>query len=330
MNALRGLMGKGLTGWEAGRLQLQNLVDQSFGKAHRFSNTEREAIRNTPLDDRGIRTYNKLIALCGDFYRAVTLAELSSNHACLKLTQLSELLRAIDHLRKLDLMRSMATRLVTEEQYLDIVDAQRAIKMAAEFDLAYVVEERFLALLDPEGKEEMDELYIDSSSAKEFVDSIPKRYKPVYRQAIGQVRELYASGRLEAFYSKRDGSEISPSLKVWSRGKLSMKKTLDLMDLTYTTGDRLYDCESLPEWKSQIDHYQRNWLADKDDRFSHMYAIVQDCPDTWIDSSGHYRDPLPGYDLLMKLIKNDIGLPEGCSDRQLATEGVSKVQARPR
>jgi len=57
------------------------------------------------------------------------------------------------------------------------------------------------------------------------------------------------------------------------------------------TGQTLYDCAELPEWKAFVDRYQQHWFDD-DERFRHTYAILEDCPETWLDKKGRYKMPI--------------------------------------
>jgi hypothetical protein len=85
------------------------------------------------------------------------------------------------------------------------------------------------------------------------------------------------------------------------------------------TGQQLYDCEQLPEWKTYMDSYDQYILAEEDERFRHVHAVLDDCPDTWPDENGCYKGRskpsewiTQGTDLHLGLVDYD-GKPGGQS-----------------
>jgi hypothetical protein len=65
---------------------------------------------------------------------------------------------------------------------------------------------------------------------------------------------------------------------------------MKLLDMLYVTGRQLYGCDELPEWREFIDQYQRHWFED-DERFRHAYAVLEDCPEIWLDKKRRYKGP---------------------------------------
>jgi hypothetical protein len=59
--AIRKLLTKGLTGWEAGKLLLQNLVDANCNKPSLLSDADISAIENAPMRHLDARNYNTLM-----------------------------------------------------------------------------------------------------------------------------------------------------------------------------------------------------------------------------------------------------------------------------
>ena len=57
------------------------------------------------------------------------------------------------------------------------------------------------------------------------------------------------------------------------------------------TGQRLYDCEELPEWKDYADQYHQYMFGDEDERFQHVYAVLEDYTGVWVDKNGYYKGP---------------------------------------
>ena len=61
--------------------------------------------------------------------------------------------------------------------------------------------------------------------------------------------------------------------------------------MLYIIGQQLYDCNELPEWKDYVDNYHQYLFADEDKRFRYVYAILDNCPEVWIDKQGYYDGP---------------------------------------
>jgi len=309
--AVKRIITKGLTGWQAGKLVLQDMIDTCLGRDGVLTEAEMASIQQIRMEGADVRDYNTCMALCRGFYRGWMLAELACKDACLQIGFLERALRDVDKRRTVELFGSFGPRVVTRKQYDQIVAAQRQAKLAFEFDLGYVIEERFYAIAPPEARSAIDEADVDVESAADFMAVVPEAYRDLCEQAVDQIRRLYVDRKLPVVYDEKEAKEIKPLLTRWKKGRLSPKETMKLLDRLYVTGQTLYNCAELPEWKVFMDRYQRHWLDD-DERFRHAYAVMEDCPEVWQDQNGHYKAPTrPGdwitrrRELLLGLIGYD-------------------------
>jgi len=180
---------------------------------------------------------------------------------------------------------------VTRKQYKDIVAAQRDKKLEFEYILSYVSEERFFAIAPPEARKEIDDLCIDIESGKDFDSAVPDKYKAVLKQAFDEIHDLYTSGKLPAVCQREDTKEAEPHLAKWKKGQLSEQDTMKLVDMLFVTGQQLYDCEELPEWKDYANRYHQYIFGDEDERFKHVYAVLEDYTGIWLGNNGYYKGP---------------------------------------
>ncbi|MFC1635361.1 hypothetical protein ACFL5Z_11010 [Planctomycetota bacterium] len=288
--AVKRIITKGLTGWEAGKLALQDMVDSYLHRDSVLTEADLATIRSAPMEGADVRDYNMFMALCRGFHMGHILGEWTCADACLQISFLERMLRDANKRRTVELFESFGPHVVTRKQYEDSVAAQREKKLEFEYNLAYVIEERFYAAAPPEAREEIDELCIDIESAEDFASAVPKKYTTVFKQVIDEIRRLHTSDKLPAVYHKKDAKKAKPLLAKWKRGQLSARDTMKLVDLLYVTGQQLYDCTELPEWKGFVEEYQQHWFDD-DERFQHAYAVIDDCPEVWIDEQGYYKGP---------------------------------------
>jgi len=309
--AVKRIITKGLTGWQAGKLVLQDMVDTCLGKDGVLTEGEMAAIQQIRMEGGDIRDYNTFMALCRGFHRGYMLAEWACKDACLQIGFLDHALEDAETRRTVELFESCGAHLVTRKEYDQIVAAQREKKLAFEFGLGYVVEERFYAIAPPEARTAIDEAGVDVESVADFMGAIPKEYRDLCEQAIDQIRQLYVDRKLAVVYDEQEAKEIKPLLTRWKKGRLSPEETMKLLDRLYVTGQTLYNCAELPEWKAFVDRYQRHWFDD-DERFRQAYAVMEDCPEVWQDKKGHYKAPTrPGdwitrrRELLLGLIGYD-------------------------
>ena len=79
------------------------------------------------------------------FTPLVTLADLETVGAEAYRPILARLLRDADKRRTVELFESFGPHVVTRKQYDDIVAAQRAKKLELEYNLAWVIQDRFYA-----------------------------------------------------------------------------------------------------------------------------------------------------------------------------------------
>jgi hypothetical protein len=171
------------------------------------------------------------------------------------------------------------------------VTAQRQKKLEFEYSLGYVIEERFYAIAPCGAREDIDELCLDLESFEDFVSAVPEKYKDFCKQAIREIRDLYISNKLPAVSHKEDADKPKPLLAKWNKDQLSPQEAMSLVDMLYITGQQLYKCDALPEWKDYIDRYQNYMFGDEDERFRHTYAVLEDYNGVWVDKNGYYKGP---------------------------------------
>ena len=73
--AIRKLLSKGLTGWESGKLVLQDFADQSCGKPSFLTSADIEEIKRGLTGDKDIRDYNNLMAMCRGMGRGLMVCD---------------------------------------------------------------------------------------------------------------------------------------------------------------------------------------------------------------------------------------------------------------
>ena len=160
----------------------------------------------------------------------------------------------------------------------------------------------------PEARQEIEDLCIDIESAEGFVAAVPKKYADWCEKAFEEVRSLYCSGKLKATYCDEDAKVAKPFLAKWMKKGLAPKEAAKLLDVLCVTGQQLYKCRALPEWKTYTDEYQQRVHSDDDKRFRHTYAVLEDCPEHWLDENGHYKDPSPAGGWVTKRTEHALGL----------------------
>jgi hypothetical protein len=87
---------------------------------------------------------------------------------------------------------------------------------------------------------------------------------------------------------------------------------MKLVDMLFITGQQLYDCDELPEWKDYVNRYHQYLFGDEDERFRHAYAVLEDCPEIWLAENGYYKGPAKpsqwitrSTELFLELINDD-------------------------
>ena len=310
--AVKRILTKGLNGWEAGKLILQDLVDTYHHRDSILTGTDIAAIRNIPLEGPDVRDYNMFMALCRGFHVGNILGEWTCSDACLEITYLDRILQNANKRRIVELYESCGPRVVTRKQYEDIVAAQKEKKLEFEYSLGSVIEERFYAIAPCWAREDIDELCLDLESFEDFVSAVPEKCKDFCKQAISEIRDLYISNKLPAVLHKKDVKKAEPLLVKWKKDQLSPQEVMNLVDMLYITGQELYDCEKLPEWKEYLEKYDRYLFGDEDERFSNVYAVLEDYSGVWVDEQDYYTGPpkpsemiTRNAELLLGLINHD-------------------------
>ncbi len=91
--AVKRIITKGLTGWEAGKLILQDLIDSYHGRDSVLTETDMETIRCAPMEGADVRDYNMFMALCRGFHMGHILGEWTCVDAGLQISFLDGVLR---------------------------------------------------------------------------------------------------------------------------------------------------------------------------------------------------------------------------------------------
>ena len=327
--AVTRIITKGLTGWEAGKLILQDFIYDYHGRVSVLTEADSEAIRNTPMKGGDIKDYNLFMALCRGFYKGFTMGEWNCTDACLRITYFDRLLQNVNKRRTVELFESCGPRVVTRKQYEDIVAAQREKKLEFVYSLGYVIEKRFYAIAPPEAETMIDEAGVDIESIEDFVSAVPEAYSELCKQAIDEIHCLYTSGKLPAVCHKKDMKKVSPFLAKWKRGQLSEQKALKLVDILYVTGQQLYDCDKLPEWKDYVNKYHQYLFGDEDKRFQYVYAVLEDCPKIRIDKQGYYKDRTKPSEWITRSTELYLGLINHDNKAKKSIQSVgSKLRGR--
>jgi hypothetical protein len=319
--AVKKIITKGLTGWQAGKLILQDMIDGYLRKDSVLTETDIAAIQQKPMEGTDVRDYNIFMALCRGFHAGYMLGEWTCQDACLRITYFDRALQDAEKRRTVELFESFGPRVVTRQQYEDITVAQREKKLEFEYSLSYVIEERFYAVAPPEAKKEIDEAGVDIESVADLVAAVPEAYADLCKQAIDQIHRLHTGGRLPAIYHEEDAKEVEPLLSRWKEVGLLSQEVMRLLDILYVTGRHLRECEELPEWKEFIDRYQQHWFDD-DERFRHAYAVLEDCPEVWLDKKGHYKGPSKSSQWITRSTELFLGL---IGDDDRAKNSIERV-----
>ncbi len=216
--------------------------------------------------------------------------------------------REVEKRRTVELFESCGPRVVTRKQYEDIVAAQREKKLKFEYCLGYVIEERFYAIAPVGLRSEIEELGIDIVSAETFAKAVNEEYSDIFKQAESDIHRLYVEGKLKAVYYEEDIEGFETLISNWKEQRLSDKEMLKLVDKLFVSGQELYVCDELPEWKDYIDKYDEYLFGDEDERFRYSYAILEDCPKVWLDEQGYYKKPTKPSEWITRGTELHLGL----------------------
>ena len=325
--AVKKIITKGLTGWEAGKLILQDFIYEYHGRDSILTEADSAAIRNAPMKGSDIKDYNTFMALCRGFYKGFIMGEWNCTDACLRITYFDRILQNTNKRRTVELFESFGPHVVTRKQYEDIVSAQRVKKLKFEYSLGYVIEERFHAMAPKEAREEIDELCPDIESFEDFVSAVPEKYKDFCKQSTDEIRRLHNSGKLLTVYHKEDAEKAEPLLAKWKTGRISTQDAMKLVDMLYVTGQQLYECDKLPEWKDYMDMYDQYLFGDEDKRFQHVYAVLKGHSGVWVDEQGCYKGSPKPSEWITRSTELYLGL---INDDDKTTKSIQSVGAELR
>ena len=206
-----------------------------------------------PLKGNDVKDYNLFMALCRGFYKGCMFGEWTCTDACLRISFIDQILDEAIKRRTIEFFESAGPHIITRKQYEDIVEAQRKKKLEFEYNLGYVIEKRFYAIAPAGVRDEIGELGIDIESAADFASAVNDKYADLYKQANSEIHKLNFEGRLKAAYNDEDVKIVESLLNEWKDQNLSDKDIMKLVDLLFVSGQQLYDCKELPEWKDYID-----------------------------------------------------------------------------
>jgi hypothetical protein len=159
--AIRGLLNKGLTGWERGKLVIQDFADRYCEKPPFLTDADVAEIKRGLSGDKNIKDYNDLMAMGRGIEKGLMVCCMTWPEACLDLYTLIEMLNVVEKKNIIDMLASCKPRVVTAKQYQDIVAAQREKKLKFDYCLGYVIEERFYAIAPAGARDEIDEICSD-------------------------------------------------------------------------------------------------------------------------------------------------------------------------
>jgi len=84
-----------------------------------------------------------------------------------------------------------------------------------------------------------------------FVAAVPSSM-PTCASRPSTDSRLHTSGKLPAVYREEDAKQVEPLLERWRGNGLSSQEAVKLIDMLYVTGQTLYDCDELAEWKTFV------------------------------------------------------------------------------
>ena len=323
--AIRKLLTKGLTGWESGKLVLQDFADRYRKNPPFLTDADVSEIKRGLSGEKNINDYNDLMAMGKGIERGLMVCSMTWPEACLDLCTLIEMLNLVEKKNVIELFASCKPRVVTAKQYQDIVAAQREKKLKFEYCLGYVIEERFYAIAPAGVREEIDGLGIDIESAESFAAAVPEKYAKLYKQSVSEVHKLYIEDKLKAVYHDEDTKVVESLLNEWKKQNLSDKDVMKLVDMLFVTGQRIYDCDELPEWKDYMDKYNKYLFGDEDERFRYSYAILEDCPECWMDEQGYYKSPISTGEWIIRTTELIWGLRAIENEKPRSVQSVSQM-----
>ena len=113
---IRKLLTKGLTGWESGKIVMQNFADQYCGKPSFLTEADISEIKRGLTGDKNIKDYNDFMAICSGIERGLMVCSMAWPEACLDLCTLIEMLRDVGKKNVIDFLLSCIPQMVTEKQ----------------------------------------------------------------------------------------------------------------------------------------------------------------------------------------------------------------------
>jgi hypothetical protein len=108
--AISRIITKGLTGWEAGKLILQDFINEYYGKDSILTEADRTSIQNMSLKGNDVKDYNMFMALCRGFYKGCMFGEWTCTDACLRISFIDQILDEAIKRRTIEFFESAGPR----------------------------------------------------------------------------------------------------------------------------------------------------------------------------------------------------------------------------
>jgi hypothetical protein len=259
------MLSKGLSGWEAGRLILQEASNRVRGKEE-LSYSDISTIKMSLKTPEDKEVYNHILhtgswleihrhlALSGGLMAAIHLLEA---HLFLKDCILDKVFKEEGPL------------LVTPKQYEELRDTRKKELLQETWALREVIKKR-LEYLDSQTSCTMADSWDDTEDAPEFLEFVKMSYPHVWEQTLAELASLLQEGKLSLL--DQEGKTITNVLSAPDLEPLQEEASL--------SGESLYGA-GLPEWTKELDTYRVE---------GREVAIVQGAEPDEIDEKGHYRD----------------------------------------
>jgi hypothetical protein len=259
------MLSKGLSGWEAGRLILQEASNRVRGKEE-LSYSDISTIKMSLKTPEDKEIYNHILhtgswleihrhlALSGGLMAAIHLLRA---HLFLKDCILDKVFKEEGPL------------LVTQKQYEELRDTRKKELLQKTWTLQEVIRKR-LEYLDSQTSYTMTDSWDDTEDTAEFIEFVKMNYPHVWEQTLAELAFLLQESKLSPL-----DQEGKPITKV-----LSIQDLESLQEEAFLSGESLYGA-GLPEWTQELDTYRVE---------GREVAIVQGAEPPEIDKNGHYRD----------------------------------------
>lgn len=289
------LISKGLTGWEAGRLLLQEGLARRKGQQG-LTDSDVEAVKKGLKDNRDIKDFNGLLDVGIAIDNIVLQAHMNALETSRRVSVADDILMDWfdDGRTRINLFYS--PRIVTPKQYQELKAEHKKTSLHNSYPLDQVINWRAMELAPKEIKAKV-------KYPEDFEVESPDLYRQLYQQATEQIRKFVRSGTLEpnffeGDFTKKEKKAIQAlEAKVRKQALTEEEWAVLLQEKTFFTGEQLYR-SGLPEWPRWIGGDDDFYDEEMDDYY--QVAVIQAPNPNRVDERGYYKaDPLS---LLPRLI----------------------------